>query len=101
MHEFEDLSDALFGCPLSGVAIFDTETTGFSDGDEILEIAVVDGYGETLLSSYVRPQHHTKWPGEPHHVCRCQRRSHDRGAGTLLGRDAWVSWPRLWLQRQL
>ena len=38
MHEFEDLSDALFGCPLSRVAIFDTETTGFSDGDEILEI---------------------------------------------------------------
>ena len=70
MHEFEDLSDALFGCPLSGVAIFDTETTGFSDGDEILEIAVVDGYGETLLSSYVRPQHHTKWPGaaEVNHI---------------------------------
>lgn len=70
MHEFEDLSDALFGCPLSRVAIFDTETTGFSDGDEILEIAVVDGYGETLLSSYVRPQHHTKWPGaaEVNHI---------------------------------
>ena len=63
MHEFEDLSDALFGCPLGRVALFDTETTGFSDGDEILQIAVVDGYGETLLSSYVRPLHHTKWPG--------------------------------------
>lgn len=63
MHEFEDLADALFGCPLDEVAVFDTETTGFSDGDEILQIAVTDGLGKTLLSSYVRPLRHTAWPG--------------------------------------
>lgn len=41
----------------------DTETTGFNpDEDEILEIAIVDSEGRTLLNSLVRPEKKTAWP---------------------------------------
>lgn len=37
------------------VAILDTETTGLDDDDEIVEIAVIDNTGKTLLQSLVKP----------------------------------------------
>lgn len=38
------------------------ETTGLSkDTDEILQISLVDGNGETLLNTYVKPQHTVSW----------------------------------------
>ena len=38
--------------------ILDTETTGLSAGhDEIVQIAVIDHTGKTLLDTYVKPQH--------------------------------------------
>lgn len=41
----------------------DVETTGLNPcTDEVLQIALVRGDGEVLLSSYVRPEHHTSWP---------------------------------------
>ena len=42
----------------------DTETTGLNqDGtDEVLEIAIVDSDGMTLLNTLVRPMRHATWP---------------------------------------
>ncbi|WP_017431407.1 3'-5' exonuclease [Vreelandella jeotgali] len=42
----------------------DTETTGLHAGhDEILEIALVDDAGHTLLDTLICPDHRTEWPG--------------------------------------
>lgn len=47
----------------SKLICFDTETTGLDDAkDEILSIAIIDANGNTLLSSFVRPMHHRRWP---------------------------------------
>lgn len=42
----------------------DTETTGLStsDGDEMLELAVIDISGNTLFNSLIRPIHKREWP---------------------------------------
>lgn len=40
----------------------DTETTGLSLDDEILEIAIVDTDGSTLLNTLIKPKHRTSWP---------------------------------------
>jgi DNA polymerase-3 subunit epsilon len=42
--------------------VVDTETTGLYSDDEVLEIAVVDSDYQTLLHTYLRPEHHTEWP---------------------------------------
>lgn len=49
---------------LPGPVFLDTETTGFSaaNGDEVLEIALIDVAGNVLLNSLVRPIHKTEWP---------------------------------------
>ena len=41
----------------------DTETTGISDDDEIVEITIIDDNGEPLLDTLVKPKYHTNWPG--------------------------------------
>ncbi len=47
----------------SKILVFDTETTGTNpDTDEILQITILDGYGRTLFSSYIRPTHRKRWP---------------------------------------
>lgn len=35
--------------------VFDTETTGFGSDDQIIQIAIVDQYDNTLLNSYIKP----------------------------------------------
>lgn len=53
----------LTGFPLERAMAFDLETTGLdSDRDEILSIAVVDSYGNTLFSSLIRPTRTRSWP---------------------------------------
>ena len=42
--------------------ILDTETTGLESGDEILQLAIVDGEGKTLFNEYFRPEHTQTWP---------------------------------------
>lgn len=42
---------------------FDTETTGLSKSDEVIQISIVAENGEPLLSTYVRPEKKTSWPG--------------------------------------
>lgn len=54
-----------FCAPTSGSTIyFDAETTGLCPdfGDELLEIAVVDDSGETLIETLLCPVHRTAWP---------------------------------------
>ena len=47
----------------SGVVVFDVETTGLNpDTDEILQISAIDGDGNTLLNTYVRPYVKEEWP---------------------------------------
>ena len=40
----------------------DTETTGLSDHDEIVEITIIDDNGEPLINTLVKPINHTRWP---------------------------------------
>ena len=45
------------------IVSLDVETTGLDPrSDEVLQIALVRGDGEVLLSRYVRPEHHSSWP---------------------------------------
>ncbi|WP_414656726.1 exonuclease domain-containing protein [Deinococcus sp. VB343] len=37
------------------LAVLDTETTGLHAGDQVIEIAMVDAYGRTLINQRVRP----------------------------------------------
>ena len=63
MSEYADLSDALYGYPLDRVRVLDAETTGLSpETDEILSLAIVDGNGNKLLSTYLKPIAHQSWP---------------------------------------
>ena len=43
--------------------IIDTETTGFHpyDGDELLQISIIDTDGNVLFDEYFKPQHRTEW----------------------------------------
>jgi DNA polymerase-3 subunit epsilon len=43
------------------VLFFDLELTGFYDRDEILSITIVDGFGELIMDTLVKPTHTTKW----------------------------------------
>lgn len=46
----------------SGIVVFDVETTGLSAGeDEILQLSAIDGDGNTLVNTYVRPYVKTDW----------------------------------------
>jgi DNA polymerase-3 subunit epsilon len=42
--------------------VLDTETTGLTARDEVLEIAIVDSNKQILFHSYVRPVRMTEWP---------------------------------------
>ena len=46
------------------ILVLDTETTGLSPskGDEILQFSAIDGNGNTLLNSYIHPEHRKRWP---------------------------------------
>lgn len=43
------------------VLFFDLELTGFYDRDEILSITIVNGLGETVMDTLVKPAHTKKW----------------------------------------
>lgn len=45
----------------SDVIIIDTETTGLTPYDEILQLSIIDGNGKTLLNELYRPLNHTQW----------------------------------------
>ncbi|WP_298486689.1 LPD11 domain-containing protein [uncultured Ruminococcus sp.] len=43
--------------------VIDTETTGFHpyDGDELLQVSIIDTDGNVLFDEYFKPQHRTEW----------------------------------------
>ena len=53
--------NAFYNMERSRVLFFDLELTGFYDRDEIISISVVDGHGELVLNTLVRPVHTKKW----------------------------------------
>ncbi len=46
----------------SGIIVIDTETTGLSSMDEILQLSIVDGEANVLLDQYVQPYYKEAWP---------------------------------------
>ena len=47
----------------SKILVFDVETTGTKYSfDEILQITILDGYGNKRFSSYIKPVRHKTWP---------------------------------------
>lgn len=44
------------------ILVFDTETTGFGNSDEIIQITLMNGYGSVLFDSYIKPKHKRFWP---------------------------------------
>lgn len=40
---------------------FDVETTGLSYDDEIISISIINGLGDILLDTLVKPVHHQSW----------------------------------------
>ena len=55
--------EALRGLPRHRAVCADVETTGLDPRiDEVLQIALVRGDGEVLLSCYVSPERHLSWP---------------------------------------
>ena len=40
----------------------DTETTGLSAEDEIVELTIIDDNEEVLINTLMKPINHTKWP---------------------------------------
>lgn len=49
--------------PDERIVVFDTETTGLSTDDEVLQVSAVDGAGRLLLNEYIRPMRKTSWEG--------------------------------------
>lgn len=50
-----------FGADRGRVLFFDLELTGFYDRDEIISISIVDGFGELIMDTFVKPTHTQKW----------------------------------------
>ncbi len=50
-----------FGKDRAKILFFDLELTGFYDRDEILSITIIDGFGELVMDTLVKPTHTKKW----------------------------------------
>ena len=60
LHPAKD-KQVLYKIQKHGYVTFDTETTGVSEYDEILQITIVGQFGEVLLSTYVKPENCVAW----------------------------------------
>lgn len=59
--EGERHRNAFYGMDRSRVLFFDLELTGFYDRDEIISISIVNGAGELVMNTLVKPEHTKKW----------------------------------------
>ena len=59
--EGEEYRNSSYGMDRARVLFFDLELTGFYDHDEILSITVVNGFGELIMNTYVKPTHTHSW----------------------------------------
>ena len=63
---------SLVQCFNKEIVCFDVESTGFSPklGDELLQISVVNKYGEVLVDTYLKPHYKKYWPNaeKVHHI---------------------------------
>lgn len=59
----EDEVRSLSECPKDRIRCIDTETTGLDPekGDEVLQVAVIDGNGRELFCEYIRPERRRRW----------------------------------------
>lgn len=47
----------------SGIIVVDVESTGLTPGkDEVLQLSVIDGDGNTLINEYIQPYYSKQWP---------------------------------------
>ncbi len=53
--------EAFYGMKRERVLFFDLELTGFYDRDEIISISMVNGTGEIVMNTLVRPIHTKRW----------------------------------------
>ena len=53
--------NAYYGMDRAKVLFFDLELTGFYDHDEILSITIVDGFGNSIMDTLVRPVSTKSW----------------------------------------
>ncbi len=53
--------NAFYGMDKSRVLFFDLELTGFYARDEIISISIVNGAGELIMNTLVKPEHTKKW----------------------------------------
>ena len=60
-EEGDRLRAAYYGMQKERVLFFDLELTGFYDHDEILSITIVDGNGDLVMDTLVKPAHTKKW----------------------------------------
>ena len=60
-EEGDRLRNASYGMDRKKVLFFDLELTGFYDHDEILSITVIDGNGDMVMDTLVKPEHTKKW----------------------------------------
>lgn len=44
------------------IILFDTETTGTTESDEILQLSIINGKGRILFNRYIKPYQKTSWP---------------------------------------
>ncbi|MBE6596856.1 MAG: 3'-5' exonuclease [Ruminococcaceae bacterium] len=59
--EGDKLRSACYGMKEEEVLFFDLELTGFYDHDEILSITIIDGNGDMVMDTLVKPEHTKKW----------------------------------------
>ena len=59
--EGDKLRSASYDMEKKNVLFFDLELTGFYDHDEILSITIIDGNGDLVMDTLVKPAHKKKW----------------------------------------
>lgn len=60
-EEGDRLRAASYDMDRKKVLFFDLELTGFYDHDEILSITIIDGNGDMVMDTLVKPEHTKKW----------------------------------------